>query len=137
MAADAKAFLERWHGMLASRDMSALRALLAEGVSVGAPPYWQRLEGRDLVHHLLTTILETIEDFSYQREWTAGPELALEFTGHVGDIELQGIDLVSLDEASQVARLDVMIRPANAVAALQERVRPRMLEYLAQRSEGR
>jgi hypothetical protein len=38
----------------------ALRAVLAEGVSIGAPPYWQRFAGGDVVH--------------------------LEFTGRVGDL---------------------------------------------------
>ena len=92
-------------------------------------------EGRDLIQHLLSTILETIEDFTYHRQWVEGAELALEFTGHVGELDLQGIDLISLDEDSRVARLDVMIRPANAIAALQERVGPRMLAFLAERAK--
>jgi len=85
-------FLSEWHRIVAERDLVALCALLAEGVSIGAPPYWQRFAGRDVVHQLLGLILHTIEGFTYHREWRHGNELALEFTGRVGEVELQGID---------------------------------------------
>ena len=98
MGADARAFLKQWHRIAVERDIAAIEGLLAEEVSVGAPPYWTKLQGRGLVNHLLGLILQTVEGFTYHREWMDGAELALEFTGHVGELELQGIDLVSLDE---------------------------------------
>jgi len=124
-------FLSEWHRVVAARDRDGLRPLLAEDVSIGAPPYWSRLEGRDLVHHLLGLILETIEDFTYHREWREGNELALEFTGRVRGLDLQGIDLVSLDARGVVARLDVLIRPVNAVTTLMEVIAPQMTAFLA------
>jgi hypothetical protein len=30
---------------------------------MGSPPYWSRLSGHGLVHHLLSIIIDTIEDF--------------------------------------------------------------------------
>ena len=134
--AKAVAFLDEWHRIVAQRDLDALRGVLAEEVSLGAPPYWNRLRGRDLVHHLLGLIVVTIEGFSYHREWQDGRELALEFTGRVGGLDLQGIDLISLDERQRIRRLDVMIRPINAVIALRESIAPRMAAYLAQRGAG-
>ena len=134
--AKAVAFLDEWHRIVAERDLDALRGVLAEEVSLGAPPYWNRLSGRDLVHHLLGLIVVTIEGFSYHREWQDGRELALEFTGRVGGLDLQGIDLISLDERQRIRRLDVMIRPINAVIALRESIAPRMAAYLAQRAAG-
>jgi hypothetical protein len=126
-------FLAEWHRIVSERDLGALRAVLAEDVSLGAPPYWSRISGRDTVQHLLGLIVGTIEAFTYHREWANGGELALEFTGRVGDLELQGIDLISLDASQRVRRLDVMIRPVNAVVALREAVAPRMAAFLAAR----
>jgi len=60
-------------------------------------------------------------------------ELALEFTGRVGELELQGIDLISLDERLHIRSLDVMIRPINAVLSLREIIAPRMASFLAER----
>jgi hypothetical protein len=136
MDPDAREFLERWHRIVAEKDLDALRDVLAEEVTLGAPPYWNRLAGRALVHHLLGVIVHTIEGFTYHREWIAGRELALEFRGRVGDAELQGVDLITLDDAGRIVSLDVPMRPANAVAALRERVAPRMAEWLAQRQAG-
>jgi hypothetical protein len=131
MPVDAKAFLERWHQIVAARDVEALGEVLADDVTMGAPPYWQKFADKKLVLHLLGIILHTIEDFTYHREWLDGAELALEFTGHVEGLELQGIDLISLDDAGKVRNLDVVIRPLNAVTALRDRVAPQMAEYLS------
>ncbi len=135
MPANGEEFLTRWHRIAKERDFDGLRDLLAEDVTIGAPPHWQRLGGKDLVHHLLGVILETIEGFTYYREWVSGAELALEFKGKVDDLDLQGIDLVTLDDDNRVTQLDVMIRPLNAVITLQEKVGARMLAYLAEKTD--
>lgn len=127
-------FLDEWHRVVAQRDLDGIPGLLAEDISLGAPPYWNRFEGRELVQHLLGVILQTIEGFTYHREWRSGSELALEFRGKVGELELQGIDLISLNEQGVVRNLDVLMRPANAIGALQTRVAPRMAEFLAKRA---
>jgi hypothetical protein len=137
MQPDADAFLARWHRIVAERDLDALADILADGVAIGAPPYWAPLAGKPLVHHLLGIIVTTIEGFTYHREWTRGRELALEFRGRVGEHELQGIDLITLDAAGRVAHLDVLIRPMNALEALREIVAPRMIAFLAGAKAGR
>jgi hypothetical protein len=134
MASRNTAFLAKWHRLVAARDLVALEQILAEDVTMGAPPYWEKLQGRPIVHHLLGLIIHTIEDFTYHREWHDDArntgEIALEFHGHVGEIGLQGIDLISLNERDQLQNLDVMIRPMNALAALRDVIAPQMLEFL-------
>lgn len=131
MSADPQAFLKEWHRIVSERDLAALPAMLAEEIELGAPPYWRKLEGRPLVQHLLGLVLETIEGFTYHREWCHGAELALEFRGRVGDHEVQGIDLITLDSDGRVRNLDVLMRPANAILALREAIAPRMAEFIA------
>ena len=130
MDAEADDFLENWHRLVAERDLDALARVLAADVTLGAPPYWQKLEGRAVVSHLLGLIVFTIEDFTYQREWREGSELALEFTGHVEGSQLQGIDLITLNASGQIQNLDVLMRPLNAVTELRDRIAPQMVEYL-------
>jgi hypothetical protein len=134
VASRAELFLEEWHRIVAEKDAAALPRVLAHDVTIGPPPYWNRLEGAVLVAHLLGLILETIDDFTYHREWTDGDELALEFRGRVGEMELQGIDLISLDPHGRIRSLDVLMRPVNAVVALRERIAPHMVEFLAARA---
>ena len=133
-AVDAEAFRVQWHRIVARRDVVALGDVLADDVSLGAPPYWQKLRGRDLVQHLLGLIIDTIEEFTYQREWSAGGELALEFTGRVGELELQGIDLISLDRDGKIQNLDVLMRPVSAVVSLREIIAPQMAAFIAKRN---
>ena len=137
MDAEVEAFSKRWHAVVAARDVGGLLDLLSDEPTLAAPPYWQPLQGRALVHRLLGVILRTIEGFTYHREWAAGRELALEFRGSVDGLELQGIDLITLDEAGRLSNLDVMIRPMNAVEALMQHVRPEMLAFLAEQAKHR
>ena len=125
------AWLEEWHRIVAEQDVVALEVLLAEDIEFGAPPYWAKLQGRPLVQHLLGLILHTIEDFTYHREWCDGGEYALEFTGHVGENDLQGIDLISVDAHGVIQRFDVLMRPVNTVIELRKVIAPQMAEFLA------
>jgi hypothetical protein len=128
---DSGAFLDRWHRIVRERDIPALAPLLAPGIELGAPPHWEPFRGPALCQHLLGLILETIEGFHYHREWVDGRELALEFTGQVGELKLQGIDLITLDADGRILRLDVLMRPVNAVHALIAVVAPQMAAFLA------
>jgi hypothetical protein len=129
-----QSFLDEWHRIVAARDVEGLTGVLAPDVRLGAPPYWTPLEGREIVHHLLGLIIHTIDDFTYHREWQDGRELALEFRGHVGDGQLQGIDLITLNDRDQIQKLDVLIRPANVLESLRSVITPQMTAFLKERS---
>ena len=128
-------FLSEWHRFVAMRDPGILAPLLADDVTLGAPPHWAKLEGHEIVRYLLDLIVRTIGDFTYHRQWRDGRELALEFTGRVGEHELQGIDLISLDEGGRMRSLDVLMRPKSAIEALETIIAPQMMSFLAKRRE--
>jgi hypothetical protein len=130
MTTQVESFLAEWHRIVAAKDIAALTGVLAEDVELGAPPYWNPLQGRALVQHLLGLILETIEGFTYHREWSQGRELALEFKGRVGDLDVQGIDLISLDDDGRIRRLEVPMRPLNAIEALRRTIAPQVVAFL-------
>ncbi len=134
MASTKDEFLEKWHRLVEARDLVALESILAKDVSLGAPPYWDKLTRRPIVHYLLGLIIQTVEDFSYDREWHDDSrrtgEIALEFRGHVGGLDVQGIDLITLNDRGELQNLDVMIRPMNALSALRDVIAPQMMEFL-------
>lgn len=136
MSRDVSDFLTEWHRIVRERDLVGLDGVLDENVSLGAPPYWEKLRGRKLIHHLLGLIVHTIDGFTYHREWCNGSELALEFTGRVGERELQGIDLISLNDNLLVQNLDVLMRPVNSVIALRDAIAPQMAAFLSQGGDG-
>ena len=134
MANEVEEFLAEWHRIVATRDLEALASTLDPEISMGAPPYWARLQGHAICYHLLGLILHTIDDFTYHREWhddsCENGEIALEFRGHIVELDIQGIDLISLNERGEIQNLDVMIRPMNALAALRDVIAPQMADYL-------
>jgi hypothetical protein len=131
------AFDREWHRIVAEKDLVGLEGVLAEDVALGVPPYWQQLHGRPIAVQLLGLIVNTIEPFTYHREWRNGRELALEFRGRVGELELQGIDLITLDDDCRVAKLDVLVRPVNAVIELRSVIAPQMAAFLKERAAQR
>lgn len=131
---DPQAFLTEWHRVVREKDVDAAGALLEDDITLGAPPYWTKLSGKEIVSHLLGLIVNTIEGFQYHREWVDGRELALEFTGRLGDKELQGIDLISLSPNHRIANLDVLMRPLNGIKALREAIAPQMQEFLTRQA---
>ncbi len=64
-------FLKEWHRVVREKDVEAVRGLLAPNACIGAPPYWQRLEGADRVAHLLGLIVRTIDDSTYHPQVSA------------------------------------------------------------------
>lgn len=122
MSVDVQAWLKPWHAAVEAGDAAAVAGMLADDITMGAPPYWTDLQGKAVVERLIGVLVKTIEEFTYHREWIDGHELALEFRGRVGDLGLHGIDLITLNDAGLVQHLDVMIRPANALMELMTRV---------------
>ena len=124
-------FLDEWHRIIREQDLAAIVEILADDVEIGAPPYWNKLEGKELVGHLLGLILETIEEFTYHRQWRSGRELALEFTGVVDGHQLQGVDLITVNEEGLLAKIDVPMRPLGTIEHLRDKIGPKMQKYLA------
>lgn len=87
--------------------------------------------GKRNVSALLGAVFSSIEDFSYKRRWVDDVEIALEFTGRIGDKQLQGIDLITLNQSGQIKKVDVLMRPLSGIEALREAV----VRALQQRAE--
>jgi hypothetical protein len=81
---------------------------------------------------VLTTVLTIFEDFRYHRTFVAGPhDVGLEFSAHIGQWQLRGIDLITFNEAGEMIEFEVMIRPLKALQALAEAMGNRIGPELA------
>jgi hypothetical protein len=103
-----------------SKDMEAVAATLAEDVVFHSPVLFRPFEGREIAIAVLSAVAELMEDFSYTRELTGDGEAALFFKARVGSRELEGVDLLELDEDGLVKGLTVFMRPLSAVTAFSE-----------------
>ncbi|TVT91124.1 nuclear transport factor 2 family protein [Pseudomonas sp. RGB] len=129
----AAATLQRWHAMLAGRDLQSLPELLAPDAVFRSPMAHTPYPGAPVVSMILNTVITVFEDFKYHRELATadGLSVVLEFSARVGDKQLKGIDLIRFNELGQIVEFEVMVRPLSGLQALGEEMGRRLAPYLA------
>lgn len=106
-----------------SGDRDGMVAALAPDVVFNSPVKHRPFEGREAVAALFGALLETFEDFRYTDEFEqADGSKALVFRARVGDMELEGIDILRFGDDGLVADFTVMVRPLTGAIALAEEV---------------
>ncbi len=120
----AEAFANRLREFIDQRtylDPTAFDSMVADEVVLHTPRFWRPVTDRNWMIGILSMVPQAIEGFAYHRQWIDGNEVVMEFDGKVGDKNLHGIDIFSLNERGQIASLTVFIRPPNGLEALAER----------------
>ena len=114
-------------------DFAALGDLLAEDVVFRSPVAFKPYEGRAIVAAILRGVGRVFTDFRYVRE-LADPSTgsgngeggsgsksagsALVFETVVDGVSVNGIDLISTNDAGLISELTVMVRPLSGANAL-------------------
>ena len=107
-------------------DLDGMFATLARDVTFHSPVVFTPFEGKETVAKVLEAAFQTFEDFRYTDELGGGGVHGLVFRARVGDKEVEGIDLLRLDDDGKIADFTVMVRPASALMALGEAMAPRV-----------
>src|SRR4051812_33381010 len=99
---------------------------LAPDVSFNSPVAFKAFEGKEAVSGVLRAVSQTFEDFRYTDELTNGDTHILVFRARVGDKELEGIDLLRMNDDGLIEDFTVMVRPASGLMALGEAMGPKV-----------
>lgn len=83
--------LDKWHQVIANKDMKLLREILHQYVEFHSPTLWEPKKGRDITQYILKMVIDIFQDFEYQREWVDGNNLALEFSARVDDKQVRAL----------------------------------------------
>jgi SnoaL-like domain len=97
------------------KDIAAAAELLAPGIVFHSPATFHPFVGRETVTRLLEIVADTFEDFRYTDELDADGAHALIFRAAIGGREIEGIDLLRLDEDGLIADFTVMLRPISGL----------------------
>jgi SnoaL-like domain len=101
--------------------------LLAPDVVFNSPVAFKPFEGQEAVGKVLAAVMSTFEDFRYTDQLEGDDDThVLVFRARVGDKELQGIDLLRLDDDGRIADFTVLVRPASGLMALAEAMAPKV-----------
>jgi hypothetical protein len=122
----------RFRAAVENADLDAAGELLAPEIVFHSPVTFHPFVGRDTVRRLLGEVAQVFEDFRYTDEVAAGDVHALIFRAHVGDREIEGLDLLRIGADGLIADFTVMLRPLSALLpfaqAMAERVAAAGLE---------
>jgi hypothetical protein len=99
-------------------DEDAAVALLADDIEFRSPAVYKPYHGKEPVEGILRLVATVFENFRYTNEWRDGRTTILFFEANVGDRDLQGIDILEENEAGQVEKFTVMIRPLSGLQAV-------------------
>ena len=128
-----RASLETWHAIVAQRDLSKLADIVHRDAVFRSPMAHAPYQSAPALALVLGTVVQVFEGFTYHRQLVTedGLSVVLEFSAHIGDRQLKGIDLIRFDEHGKIVELEVMVRPMSGLQALGDEMGQRLAPYLA------
>jgi len=135
--------IERWHRHLKGELPGGLDALLHPDVVFLSPVVFTPQEGREITKLYLSAASQVLPGdsapaksessdgkFHYVKQILDGNHAVLEFETTVGDITVNGIDMITCDDDGMITEFKVMVRPKKAMEAVHAQMRE-MLETLS------
>lgn len=114
--------IEHWHQIVKSRDLVALRALLADDVVFESPVVHTPQAGKAITTKYLQAAMQVLgnDSFRYLNQWYGPSSAVLEFQSNCEGIVINGVDMISWNAAGKISHFKVMVRPLKAVNKLHE-----------------
>jgi len=112
--------LERWHRIVAARDITDLDDLIADEAVFESPAVHTPQVGKAITCKYLAAASRVLmnDSFRYVGEWLGKGSAVLEFKCMLGEIEVDGIDMIEWNDAGRITRFKVMVRPVKALQTL-------------------
>ncbi len=112
--------LARWHAAMTRRDGAALDALVAEEAVFQSPAVHRAQQGKALVLKYLRAAMQVLgsEHFRYVGEWRDERSAVLEFETRLGEVEVDGVDIIHWNADGLIVNFKVMVRPMKALNAV-------------------
>lgn len=126
--------IDRWHDYLGSGDPAILDELLHDDCVFISPVVFTPQRGKEVTTMYLLAAGSSLggEDersavtaeggadrsFRYVKKVLAGPHAVLEFETWIGDVSVNGVDIITIDEEGKIIEFKVMIRPLKGLDAV-------------------
>lgn len=112
--------LDGWYGYMRSHDLGALRELLHPDAVFESPVVHTPQRGRDITFKYLASAEKVLggPGFKYVGEWRNATGAVLEFENEIEGIRLNGVDIITFDDAGLITHFKVMVRPLKAINLL-------------------
>lgn len=116
--------LEQWHQVLANKDMQLLNEILAEDVVFYSPVVHTPQQGKQATFMYLYAAANALynDSFRYVKKIVDGQHAVLEFEVEHDGILVNGIDMITWNEAGKISEFKVMIRPLKAINLIHQQM---------------
>jgi ketosteroid isomerase-like protein len=101
-----------------ARDFDAMRAVLSPDVVLISPIVSTPFVGREAVLELFEVITATLEDVRYTVDMADGDLRFLSWHTRIGATEMQGAEILRLDEEGRIVEFTIFFRPLKGVTVL-------------------
>ncbi len=114
--------LARWYDHMQTHDHKALWDMLHPDAVFESPVVHTPQRGREITWKYLTSAGKVLggDSFTYTGEWMAPNSAILEFENTINGIKINGIDMITWDDAGLITHFKVMVRPLKAVNMLHQ-----------------
>jgi hypothetical protein len=109
-----------------AKDVDLMTETLRDDVALHSPVLFRGFEGIEVVGMVLTHVAAVLQDLTYVDEAVGEGTVVLRFKAMVGELELEGVDYLTLDEDGKVADLTVFMRPMKALTAFNAQMAERL-----------
>ncbi|TYO67107.1 nuclear transport factor 2 family protein [Bradyrhizobium hipponense] len=135
----AAASLEKWHAMIARKNLGDLPSITHPDVVFRLPTAFNPYHGIEALVLTMSNVVQIFEDFSYHRQAATadGRNVVLEFSAKLAGKMAKGIDFIRFDDDGRIVELEVMMRPLSGAQALATEMAKRLSRALPASSEVR
>ena len=116
-------------------DEEAIKKILSPNIQFKPPTYYKTWTGRDPVAAILGHVAKIFRDFTYTRIMGYDQNWALEFNCKIGNLDIVGVDLITLGDDGLIDILEVTMRPLKSINELRDAINsqvqkdPRFLKF--------
>ncbi len=118
------AALETWHRLVRTNDASGLRELVAEDAVFHSPVVHAPQHGRKLAVMYLSAAFRVFFNptFRYVREIVGPHDAMLEFETEIDGILVNGVDIITWNDAGRITAFKVMLRPLKGINVIHQKM---------------
>jgi len=109
--------LQQWYDLVENHDREKLNDLIADDAVFHSPIVHTPQEGKALTLMYLSAAMKVLggENFEYVGEYFSDTGAVIEFKTVIDGIEIDGIDMITFNDAGKICDFKVMLRPLKAV----------------------
>lgn len=123
-------FLSAWRDYVNSHDENKLWDMLHPDVVFESPVVHTPQRGREVTFKYLKAAFVVLggSGFRYVGSWENASGVVLEFENEIEGIRLNGIDMITWNEAGQITHFKVMVRPLKAINMLHQMMGAQLMQ---------